>query len=103
MDGGGDEDEEWPDEDEEEEYKGGIDMDDIIITKNDKGYKAVKSDNIKHQVIARMSEIEDLYGLAVDELIILAQHYKWNGDNMQEWFNEDVQQRLKYQLGLEFQ
>ena len=48
MDGGGAEDEEWPDEDEEEEYKGGIDMDDIIITKNDKGYKAVKSDNIKH-------------------------------------------------------
>ena len=48
MDGGGDEDEEWPDDDEEEEYKGGIDMDDIIITKNDKGYKAVKSDNIKH-------------------------------------------------------
>lgn len=54
MDGGGDDDEGWPDEgddewpDEEEEYKGGIDMDDIIITKTDKGYKAVKSDNIKH-------------------------------------------------------
>ena len=49
-----------------------------------------------------MSEIEDLYGLAVDELIIIAQHYKWNRDRMEEWFNEDVQQRLKYQLGLEF-
>lgn len=55
MDGQG-EDEEWPSEDEKwpsddgDGEKGpGFQIDeDIIFARNDKGYKSVKSDNIKH-------------------------------------------------------
>ena len=35
-----------------------------------------------------------------EQLIIIARNYKWNQDNMQNWFTE--QDRLKFQLGLEF-
>ena len=35
----------------------------------------------------------------IDQLIIVARHYKWNQDNMQEWFIK--QDQLKYKLGLE--
>ena len=49
-----------------------------------------------------MRELEEMYALDIDPLIILAQNYKWNPDRMQEWFNDEVQERLKYKLGLEF-
>ena len=49
-----------------------------------------------------MGELEDMYCMDMDPLIIIAQHYKWNPDRMQDWFNDEVQNRLKYRLGLEF-
>jgi len=38
--------------------------------------------------------------MEIDSLVIVARHYKWNQDNMQEWlFKQD---ELKFKLGLEF-
>ena len=57
--------------------------------RNDKGYKAVKSQMVSQQVLVRIQELEDLYSLDLDPLIIIAQHYKWNPDKMQEWLLEE--------------
>ena len=52
--------------------------------------------------MVRIRELEELYSLDLNPLIIIAQHYKWNPDKMQEWLMDENQDLLKYKLGLEF-
>mmetsp|Transcript_1826 Transcript_1826/g.2594 ORF Transcript_1826/g.2594 Transcript_1826/m.2594 type:complete len:270 (-) Transcript_1826:673-1482(-) len=47
-----------------------------------------------------IAELQDLFSLDLDSLIIVARHYKWNQDKMHAWFSE--QDSLVCRLGLEF-
>lgn len=67
---------------------------------NGKNYRVMQSEAVSRQVEERMEELTDLYALEPDPLFIIARHYKWSSDRMQEWFNE--QDQLKFKLGLEF-
>ena len=69
---------------------------------SDPGFKIVQSREVNKQVLARIEELNDVYTLNADHMIIIARFYSWNVDKMQDWFNEATQERLKYQLGLEF-
>ena len=73
-----------------------------IPMRNEKGYKPVKSEEVSKEVVIRIQELEDLYALPIDPLIIIAQNYNWNPDKMQEWLLEEHQDRLKFKLGVEF-
>ena len=55
--------------------------------RNEKGYKTVKSQLVSEQVIERIKELEELYSMDLDPLIMIAKYYNWNSDRMQEWFN----------------
>ena len=50
--------------------------------------------------MTRIEELQELYEMGLDSLIIIARHYAWNPDRMQDWFSD--QERLQYDLGLEF-
>ena len=67
---------------------------------NEKGYKVVRSQQVSEQVLVKISELQDLYNLPLDQLIVIARHYEWNQDKMQDWFVQ--QESLKFQLGLSF-
>lgn len=55
---------------------------------------------MSEQVLVKIEELQDLYNLPLDQLIVIARHYEWNQDKMQDWFVQ--QESLKFQLGLNF-
>lgn len=88
---------EWPEDDVDGAANNTYIPDDIEFpTTNEKGYKIVPSGMVSKQVVVRIKELEELYSLDLDPLIIIAQHYKWNPDRMQEWLMDENQDRLKY-------
>ena len=40
------------------------------------------------QVLAKIDDLKDLYEIDLDALILIARHYNWNQDRMQDWFVE---------------
>ena len=77
-----------------------LDEIELQLSSNDKGYKSVRSHQVRETVLERISELEELYEMPLDALIIIARHYAWNQERMQDWFNQ--QEKLKFVLGLEF-
>lgn len=67
-----------------------------------KGFRCVDGREVSKQVVAKMEQLNELYALATDDLIIIARHYRWNTDAMGEWFNDGVSERLSHSLGLVF-
>ena len=63
-------------------------------------YEILAPSQVRVKLEEGISELEDLFGLDLDYLIIIARHYKWNQDKMQAWFTE--KDKLKYQLGIRF-
>ena len=55
---------------------------------DDKGFKVVKSQEVSKQVLAKIDDLKDLYEIDLDALILIARHYSWNQDRMQDWFVE---------------
>ena len=90
MDGNADDNDEWG---EAAADAGEVDnfAEDVfeLRLRDDKGYKPVKSEMVSQQVVTRIKELEELYSLDLNPLIIIAQHYKWNPDKMQEWLLRD--------------
>ena len=56
------------------------DMADIVT--NDKGYFIVKSQETRKQVLAKIEELQELYEMDLNALILIARHYSWNQDRM---------------------
>ena len=55
--------------------------DDIEVVANvGPGYKSVPSELVRVQVVKRIEELQELYSLEMDSLIIIARNYKWNPD-----------------------
>ena len=52
------------------------------IVTNDKGYFIVKSQETRKQVLAKIEELQELYEMDLDALILIARHYSWNQDRM---------------------
>ena len=94
----------WSDWDQGAEDEGDenymLDEIEMQLSSNDKGYKSVRSQQVRETVLERIKELEELYEMPLDALIIIARHYAWNQDRMQDWFNQ--QDQLKFVLGLEF-
>ena len=67
---------------------------------DEKGFKFVKPEIMNQRLIQGLEDLQDLYAMELDQLIVVAMHYKWNPDSMQEWLIK--QDTLKYALGLEF-
>lgn len=49
---------------------------------NDKGYKQMEVSNISDAVLQRVQDLQELYEMDEDALIIIARHYKWNPEAM---------------------
>lgn len=84
-----DEDEGWDNEDSEmhgERDQCQFNEDVELPEVNEKGYKVVRSQQVSEQVLVKIEELQDLYSLPLDPLIIIARHYEWNQDKMQDWF-----------------
>ena len=79
------------DENNDDSYYAGDTVTPVI---DDKGFRFVKSLEVSRQVVARIEQLQDLYALDLDCLIIVARHYNWNIERMQDWFAEE--ERLKY-------
>ena len=47
-----------------------------------KGYRIVELESFSLDVINRIEELTDLFGLDPDNLIIIARHYKWSTQKM---------------------
>ena len=66
---------------------------------DEKGFKFVQAHVMKSRVTQGLEEYIELFAMDIDQLIVVARHFKWQQDNMQVWFAD--QDRLKYKLGLE--
>ena len=64
-------------------------------------YTFLTDDEIKDTVIGGMHELNEAFELELDALILIARHFNWNKDRMNNWFGPD-QPNLKLILGLEF-
>ena len=64
-------------------------------------YQILSSEAVSKRMMQWMEDLQDLFSLDIDQLMILARQYKWNQDNMSAWLSEE-QDKLKYSLGLEF-
>ena len=49
--------------------------------------------------MATIARCRDVYELNKDDMYLVAKHYKWNEENMQQWFGD--QEHLQHTLGLE--
>ena len=67
---------------------------------NDKGYKIVEVQSLSVDVITKLNDLRDLFDMDSDAIMILARHYNWSEQNMQNWF--DQEERLKFSVGLVF-
>ena len=64
-------------------------------------YKTIHVDQIRTALMKKLEEVQELFAMDSDDLMIIIRHYRWNEDKMQqEWFNQ--QEKLKLELGLEF-
>ena len=65
------------------------------------GYEVLSMDKVRVKVLEKMKDLQELFAMDVDSLILIARHYRWNEESMQTiWFEE--QDKLKYKLGIEF-
>jgi len=68
---------------------------------SDKGYRFVNQKQVSVQVVERITELEDLYNMCLEQLFLIARHYSWDKDTMNnKWFADS--EVLKFTLGLEF-
>ena len=73
----------------------------LVRTKTQgKGYRIVELQAFGLDVINKIEELTDLFGLDRDNLIIIARHYKWSQTKMQNWFGE--METKQFALGVEF-
>lgn len=43
---------------------------------------------MNRKVIEGLEELKDLFGMEIDELVIVARHFNWNQVRMNDWFDE---------------
>ena len=93
ADGWGKEDDEgWGNENSEAyDYDMNVELPDADDGKN---YRVMDGEAINNQVLERVEELIDLYAMEEDQLILIARHYDWSADKMQNWFNE--QDKLQF-------
>ena len=65
-----------------------------------KDYEFVTDEAMNKKVIDGLVELEDLFGMEIDELVIVARFFNWDQVRMNDWFDEARQEQLKYLLGL---
>ena len=51
-------------------------------------------------MLDKIDELQELYAMETDPLIIIARNYKWSVTRMQNWFSEPDSKRFEW--GLEF-
>lgn len=67
---------------------------------NDKGYQTVEVKSLSMDVMAKLNDLQELFNLSPDLIMIVARHYHWSESKMQNWFEDE--ERLKFQLGVAF-
>ena len=72
----------------------------VNYAKMDKGYKILKVEVFTQEVLEKMNELQELFAMETDPLIIIARYYKWSVTRMQNWFSEPENKR--FELGIEF-
>ena len=66
-----------------------------------KGYEQLTMDTVRKKCLIKMEDLVDMYNLSTDDLLLVARHYQWNEELMQnDWFKN--QDKLIYTLGIEF-
>ena len=93
-------DETWDDNDQDMNDFSAVPDTDSVPVVDEKGFRFVTANVMNQRVTAALDDLIDLYGMEIDQLILVARHFKWNQDNMQDWFTN--QETLKHKIGVEF-
>jgi hypothetical protein len=86
----------WDEEGWDEEYDPEADVDanadDIDVPSTQiqvgKGYETLNMEKVKVMCLKKMVDLNDLFAMDEDPLLLIARYYQWNGAKMNNWFTQ---------------
>ena len=66
----------------------GVGMSSSIVDVKVKSYEFIADEEMNGKVIHGLEELTDLFGMEIDELVIVARFFNWNQVRMNDWFDE---------------